>query len=158
MTRAIQATTRDALRERFWARVDRDGPTSRADLGACWIWKGRLSRQGYGRFDTLARFGKRTTLAPHRFAYEDMVGEIPSGLQLDHLCRVRHCVNPSHLEPVTARENLLRGDTLPARELRNTHCPSGHPYSPDNLYLSTGYRRCRTCHRARMQEQRSRAR
>ena len=80
----------------------------------------------------------------HRVAYELQVGPIPVGLQLDHLCRVRSCVNPAHLEPVTSAENTRRG----LRAMK-THCPQGHPYAGENLLIRpTGQRRCRTCHLA----------
>ncbi len=82
--------------ERFWAKVDRSGE--------CWLWTGNVYRDGYGQF-----YVERRQVRAHRWAYESEVGPIPEGLVLDHLCRVRLCVRPSHLEPVTNRENLLRG-------------------------------------------------
>jgi len=86
----------------------------------------------------------------HRVLYEWTVGPVPAGLELDHLCRVRRCVRPSHLEPVSRRENLLRGVTIPAAHVAKTHCPAGHPYVGANLELRPrGYRVCRTCHRER---------
>lgn len=90
----------------------------------------------------------------HRFAYELIRGKIPEGLDIDHLCRNRQCVNPEHMEPVTPRENTIRGDTIPAHNLKKTHCPKGHPLSGDNLVKSPsiiklGYRWCKTCMNAR---------
>lgn len=85
-------------RPAFWDRVDKDGP------GGCWIWTGSVEGKGYGH-PTIA--GKKHPA--HRLAYELLVGPVPEGLHLDHLCRVRRCVNPEHLEPVTSRENSLRG-------------------------------------------------
>jgi hypothetical protein len=86
----------------------------------------------------------------HRVVYEALVKPIPVGLVLDHLCRVRHCVNPAHLEPVTQRENVLRGETAPAANKAKTHCVRGHPFSGQNLILrKSGVRECRTCANAR---------
>lgn len=84
--------------QRFWAKVDKSSPTE------CWIWKAAKHRNGYGNFWT----GKRPMLA-HRYAYTILVGPILTGLQIDHLCRNRACVNPAHMEPVTLQENLRRG-------------------------------------------------
>lgn len=84
----------------------------------CWEWIGTLSSEGYGRFEK--------DLA-HRVSYRRSVGPIPEGLQLDHLCRNRRCVNPEHLEPVTGRINTLRGETLPAMNAAKTECIHGHP-------------------------------
>ena len=91
-------------------------------------------------------------LTVHRVAYEAAVGPIPEGLQLDHLCRNTLCTNPAHLEPVTCRENLLRGNTLQAANAAKTHCPYGHPYAGENLRVrrlkSGGLgRSCRECAR-----------
>jgi hypothetical protein len=77
------------------------------------------------------------------------MGAVPEGLELDHLCRVRGCVNPKHLEPVTHRENLMRGESWSAVNARKTHCPEGHPYDETNTYIDgKGRRRCRECARA----------
>ena len=82
----------------------------------------------------------------HRYAYELVIGPIPKGLTLDHLCRVRGCVNPGHLEPVTQRENTLRGTSPVAANPGKTHCPSGHPYKKPHLYINKrGGRQCLTC-------------
>ena len=117
--------------ERFWEKVEKCGPVpaGRPDLGSCWLWRGRLNTDGYGTFKVDGgRFGA------HRFAYELVVSKIPEGLQIDHLCRVRHCVNPAHLEPVTSRENSLRRTRL------LTACKYGHP-----LVQGTSQRFCPTC-------------
>ena len=110
--------------ERFGAKVA-FGP-------GCWVWMGAKNRAGYGVFSV----GKGTVLA-HRFA----VGPVPDGLQLDHLCRNRACVRPSHLEAVTGKVNMERSG--PARR---THCPAGHLYDAANTkWSSRGWRQCRTC-------------
>ncbi len=111
----------------------------------CWLWTGRLHRNGYGAFWD----GKRLALA-HRVAHELFVGPIPAGLTIDHLCRNPSCVNPTHLEPVTQRVNDLRGNTMAAMRARVTACPQGHPYSDANTSRdSKGRRYCKTCHRDR---------
>ena len=125
---------------RFWPKVDRSGGPD-----ACWRWLAAKSGNGYGAFYFRGRWG-----LAYRCAYELLVGPIPEGLQIDHLCRVRDCVNPTHLEPVTHRENLLRGEGVAAQHAAKTHCPRGHPYSGVNLYVypaPRGQRECRECRR-----------
>jgi hypothetical protein len=113
----------------------------------CWLWLGARSSGG-GRGPRYGSFRVRDqNYKAHRYAYELLVGPIPKGLTLDHLCNVKHCVNPDHLEPVTNRENILRLETAVARQhLEATHCPKGHPYSGPNLKRrQRGWRGCRTC-------------
>lgn len=112
------------------------------DDNGCWLWTGSVVHNGYGQVAW-----NEATWRVHRLAYTILVGPIPEGLDLDHLCRVRRCCNPAHLEAVTRRENLLRGDTLMARQVAATHCPQGHPYDEANTYLSRGRRYCRECKR-----------
>jgi len=102
----------------------------------CWLWLGRIAENGYGRYS-----GKLA----HRMMYELIVGPIPPDFDLDHLCRVRGCVNPDHLEPVTGDENARRA------ALAITHCKRGHSYTAENTYHrpTTGHRDCRACIRAR---------
>lgn len=143
------------LEERFWAKVNKSGPIPehRPDLGPCWIWLGAKYSNGYGRFHIAKVHGRDQVALAHRAAYLLLAGRIRRGLEPDHLCRVRACVKaiadkhgPAHLELVTHRENLLRGDTTTARHAAKTHCPKGHPYSGDNLfYDADGGRRCREC-------------
>jgi len=112
----------------------------------CWLWCGGLDSRGYGQLGV-----DGVTLRAHRVAYEAYVGPIPEGLELDHLCRERRCVNPDHLEPVTRSVNVRRGlapEVNAARNLAKTHCPHGHPYEGDNVRVHpNGGRSCRTCDR-----------
>jgi len=109
----------------------------------CWIWTGALDTFGYG-FVNYQSTGCRGQTKTHRFVYALLVGDIPEGLTLDHLCRVRNCVNPDHLEPVSQQINLLRGDTIAASNAAKTHCPRGHALVGDNL-VPTGLRKARRC-------------
>lgn len=122
--------------ELFMAKVSPE-PNS-----GCWFWTGYVNHQNYGRFYN----GKKSVLA-HRWAYEHFVGSIPDSRELDHLCRIPCCVNPDHLDPVSHRQNILRGNGACARNAKKTHCPKGHPYSGSNLYLSRTRREriCRRC-------------
>jgi hypothetical protein len=129
--------------DRFWPKVDRSG--------TCWLWTSKINNRGYGLFSLNGRM-----VAAHRVAYELLVGPIPEGHDVDHVrergCVNRHCVNPSHLEPVTHRENLLRGSGFAAVNAAKTHCPRGHEYTPENTYVNPhpdGGRICRTCKRDR---------
>jgi hypothetical protein len=106
----------------------------------CWIWIGKISGRGYGSFPV----GK-TNYAAHRISYEQVNGEIPDGLVLDHLCRDIKCVNPDHLEPVPVKENTLRGIGPTAVNAVKTHCSKGHPYNEDNLRVRRGRRYCNAC-------------
>lgn len=121
----------------FWDKVDISPNET-----WCWFWLGNRDLGGYGVF---SRRIQGTTLA-HRLTYLEMIGPIPKDLQLDHKCRNRICVNPFHLEPVTARENVLRGNGLAATNARKTHCVHGHEFTPANTYWSsTNQRACRAC-------------
>lgn len=112
----------------------------------CWLWLGALDRKGYGHSSLML-----PTRIAHRVSYEAFVGTIPDGLQLDHLCRVRRCVNPAHLDPVTLRENLRRG-----AESR-TACRKGHPYAVFGVYQRPeGGRACVQCRREAVQRYRAR--
>ena len=126
---------------RFWAHVDKDGP------GGCWIWNGSLMRNGYGAFRSGLQY------AAHRVAYTVLRGEIPIGLDLDHLCRVRRCVNPDHVEPVTRAENLHRSPlTLPGQNIRKTHCSRGHDLANSTIHVTKRgitKRICVACRRLR---------
>jgi hypothetical protein len=109
----------------------------------CWLWTGGKARGGYGKFSSRGK----TRLA-HRYAYEQFIAAIPPGKQLDHLCRNRACCNPLHLEPVTCKENLMRGNTLQRENAAKTECPKGHAYTEENTYrYPDGRRRCIACRR-----------
>lgn len=120
--------------DRFFAKVD---------VGLCWEWTGCVTSNGYGQF----RDGK--VVLAHRWAYEHLVGPVPEGLELDHLCRVRHCVNPDHLEPVTRAENIRRGISRIATArywTTVTHCSKGHEFTHANTYINVrGVRCCKIC-------------
>lgn len=129
--------------ERFWKKVDKSG------AGGCWLWTANVSQGGYGRFWTKAPGEKVKSHQAHRWAYEDLVGPIPEGLTLDHLCRVRRCVNPCHMEPVTMGVNVNRGNPNWKQRLARTHCPKGHAFDEANTHiLPDGSRRCRACNAA----------
>lgn len=136
-------TIRDPF-DRWTEKVDKAGPVPEhaPHLGPCWIWTGAMYRKGYGAF----MYRKGVVNMAHRWSYEHFVGPIPEGLHIDHLCRVRCCVNPAHLEPVTHFENHQRGTFATA-----THCRNGHEYTPDNIYIRPSrptHRACRACQRA----------
>ena len=112
----------------------------------CWLWQGEITNNGYGRLAVKRPDGKYRSQYAHRLMYEAMVGPIPAGLTLDHLCRVRNCINPAHLEPVSLKENILRGDTIAARNKAKTHCKHGHAFDAENTYVTKeGKRQCRAC-------------
>jgi hypothetical protein len=127
--------------ERFWPKV-------RKIPDGCWLWLASINPKGYGQFWD----GERWALA-HRFAYRLLIGPIPGGLPLDHLCRVHGCVNPAHLEPVTDGENNRRGEGWAGRA-RQMNCKRNHPLSGDNLIVRerpglNPQRECRECRRMR---------
>ena len=110
----------------------------------CWLWIGGLDGKGYGQIKHQGKH-RRT----HRIAYELFVGPVPQGLELDHLCRVRECCNPAHLEPVTHSVNMRRSPITYGKN--QTHCKHGHEFTPENTYIGApGKRYCRACGRRRM--------
>jgi hypothetical protein len=126
---------------RFWRNV------VKGDNESCWNWVGRKDKDGYGRF----AFKPKHYLA-HKFLYERTKGKVPLGLELDHLCFNRACVNLKHLEPTTGRQNILRGSSPSAVNSRRTKCKNGHPFDLFNTYIATREdgrhrRQCKSCRR-----------
>lgn len=135
---------RGTLHERIMAKVavSEDG---------CWLWSGSRQKNGYA---VIQRGGSENKLLrAHRALYEITKGPIAEGLDLDHLCRVRHCVNPDHLEPVTRAENVARGARRTGYAAERTHCKHGHPWTPESTYwMPSGARKCRICKRSQSQK------
>lgn len=128
---------------RFWAKVNKEGPIpiKRPDLGPCWLWTGGKSHNGYGLF-----WCQQIQVRAARFSWQLENEKIIAGkLQADHLCFVRDCVRPDHLEIVTGRVNLLRSSSFVAINAQKTHCLRGHLLAGDNIRVWRGMRRCMTC-------------
>ena len=132
--------------ERFADKVNTAGPWSlrRHCPGPCHLWDGSTNEKGYGTFWADGR-----TVKAHRYAYEQANGPIPAGLEVDHRCRRRACVAPSHLDAVTHRVNILRSANHVAMRAAVTHCPAGHRYDQANtIRAKNGTRKCRACKNA----------
>lgn len=140
---------RRQLKTRLWSMT-------RVNLvTGCWEWTGTKQSDGYAQ----VRFERRNRIA-HRVSYEYFLGPIPAGLELDHLCRVRHCINPEHLEPVSGTVNKLRGNSPLAINARKTHCASGHEFNEANTYRyvrgGRPMRACRACNAAAVRRAKAR--
>lgn len=133
---------------RFFSKIEQNE-------NGCWVWQGATGGSGKHRYGTLSNNGK-LTLA-HRLSYEHFIGPIPEGLNIDHLCQNKLCVNPGHLEPVTQHTNLHRSpNTLNAQNAALTHCKSGHLLSGDNVRFYRSQRVCRACKKEWVQQKRAR--
>ena len=122
--------------QRFWSKVSKGKRT------ACWLWQGHRDKLGYGKF----RYGGKAGRLAHRYSYELLVGPIARGLEIDHLCRITSCVNPTHLEAVTPKVNTMRSPNCSSSvNRRKTHCPKGHPLAGENLVMEGKARRCYQC-------------
>lgn len=132
---------------RFWDKVDKNGPVpeARPELGPCWIWTAGLSDKGYGKFGD----DRQQAVGAHLWAYKEFVGPVPDGFHLDHLCRVRRCVNfERHLEPVPARVNTMRGEAPNIVLAKLGLCSQGHPLTRRQTGARAGRSECRTCQNA----------
>ncbi len=109
----------------------------------CWLFQG-AKRKGYG-YMRVKSYG----WGAHRYMWTMMRGPIPEGMHVHHLCRVRHCVNPQHMELVTPHDHCYKPDSLAGRFAIRTHCVNGHEFTVANTLLYRGYRCCRQCHRER---------
>jgi len=136
----------DQMLENFFDKVD-------ALPNGCWIWEGGIDKVGYGRFKVNGKL-----LGSHRFSYEINKSKIPEKMVLDHLCKNPSCVNPDHLEAVTQKENILRGNNQISKKILQTHCIYGHELSGENLYINPKYnkRDCKICIKRRAYEYKER--
>jgi hypothetical protein len=130
--------TQPPFETRFWSKVEKSH-------SGCWIWTGAKNDTGYGML--LRGVPAKGRIRAHRWLYEKTNGPIPPGLELDHLCRNRACVNPRHLEPVSHRENILRGIGPSAVHAKKTHCIRGHEFTPANTKRLPHGRECVECRR-----------
>lgn len=130
------------MKNRFMSKVTK--------VGTCWKWGASMTAGGYGKFSA----GTGEWRLAHRVSYELFVGPISKGMQIDHLCRNTWCVNPEHLEAVTGRVNVLRGNTMPAKNAAKTHCKNGHELNDENAYRFGRKRLCRICRAAAEQRRR----
>ncbi len=132
----------------FFSRVNKSGPNG------CWLWTGPKNKDGYGNHSE-----NHKVVKAHRWSYEYHKTPIPEGMQIDHICRNRACVNPDHMEVVTKKENTLRSLAPTAINARKTHCYKGHPFTKENTWISPeGWRYCKICKREQDRIKRERRR
>lgn len=134
--------------ERVWRFIE-------PSVNGCWLWSGaKKGGLSYGLFG----LSHSQLVQAHRYVYSLLIGDIPAGLCLDHLCRNKSCVNPLHCEPVTQKTNIMRGGAPSAVNARKTHCLRGHEFTDENTLRVNGrygvQRSCRTCHREKMRRRR----
>jgi hypothetical protein len=143
---------RQTERDRFWSKVNADHGT-----GACWIWMGH-TRRGYGQFQGAWANSRQRKYQAHRYAWEDLIGPIEPGLELDHrVCRNKLCVNPDHLVPCTHAEHMKQPDSGGRYSLLKSHCNNGHERNDTNTWIDRhGHTQCRVCARMRMRMMRKR--
>ena len=144
---ALLQRLKSVLAEATGSRQKFLSPVLKVDGKGCWIWNQKLSREGYG----CSRLGGETVWV-HRFVYDRLIGPVPRGKVLDHLCGRKACCNPEHLEPVTARENVIRGGGRGGVNFRKTRCVHGHEFTKENTKIIQGRRRCAECARRRSRE------
>lgn len=155
-THLVGMAPKTDFRTRFWAKVDKSGPVPECDqeLGPCWLWTGAIHKNtGYG----ICAPAKDRTMGVHVLAWELCVGDVFPGLSIDHLCRIKSCVNPRHLEPVTQAENVRRGtagEASTARSKAQTRCKRGHEFTEANTYMKTAGHAQRSCRACNSQSQR----
>ena len=148
---ALIGPVRAWRKERFWTKVNKDGPLFKGTN--CWLWTASKYDNGYGKYWFHGRM-----VRAHRVAYQLLIGNIPEGFTIDHLCRNRSCVNAlTHMEVVTPGVNTLRGNGVSGINARKSYCPKGHPYDLLNTEWRKGNRHCRLCEKQRIRKKKSRA-
>ena len=141
---------RRSIEERMWDHV-------RTEKGGCWLWEGYVDKDGYGRMVS-REHSVVVSGYVHRMAWEQYRGAIPKGMQIDHLCKIKNCVNPEHLEVTSPQVNNLRSNSMAAKYARRDACKHGHPLTGANVRKVGNTRVCQTCNRQRVAEHRARHR
>lgn len=139
--------------DRFFMYVDKNGPIHPIFQSPCWLWQGGKITGGYAVFRRTTGVVGPVKILVHRYSFELFYYAIPEGMEIDHMCKTRHCVNPQHLDLVTRLENIRRSNR---HKVSKMHCINGHRFTPENTYFAKGrlHRACRTCQRASARRQR----